>query len=422
MPLPQIVTCCLLIGAHVAPRAAMLPVRSVAVHRGRALASANERPSVDDEPSRRAETMFSADFARVGVLLTVPIAWGTYAPAVKIAYAAASEPAVPGLLLSAGQYLVAVLTLSAASALVGRPQPVVPVKSEHERDARVPLDRGTWLAGLELGSYLFVANLLQISGLVRLPTDRAAFLVQTTTLLVPLIDAAQRGGLNRLPARTWAACLLAFSGVVTMSGVSISGILAQLSGGAGVLPPTGDVLILGSALFYSMHVIRLSALAPGLDALQLAPRKAACELLLAAATLFTLTVLLPGLPLTLEIRAFAAEVLQLDGRALALLAGAAVWMGAVTTGYTMWAQSYGQGGKVSAPAASLIYTSQPLWSAAFAYALLGETLLPSEAAGGALVIGGVLLGATAPDPWAEAAATTGASAKRSGEDGDTPFP
>jgi drug/metabolite transporter (DMT)-like permease len=276
--LPLTLCACLLLGAPAhglaaRPRVrAMLPVRSVAVLRARTLASAElGEPDADLAQRKQLQPppteLPALDLARIGVLLTVPIAWGTYAPAVKIAYAAASEPSIPGILLSGGQYLVAVLTLSAASAIVGT-QPAAPPKSEHDRPAFVPSGRGTWLAGLELGSYLFVANLLQISGLQQVPTDRAAFLVQTTTLLVPLIDAAQRGGLGRLPARTWAACLLAFAGVVTMSGASFSGALAQLGGGAGALPPTGDLLILGSAFFYSWHVIRLSALAPGLDPLQ----------------------------------------------------------------------------------------------------------------------------------------------------------
>ena len=58
---------------------------------------------------------------------------------------------------------------------------------------------------------------------------------------------------------------------------------------------------------------------------------------------------------------------------LKTLAGAAVWTGAVTCGWTIWAQSFGQR-SVKAENANLIYTSQPLASAAFAYILLGETL------------------------------------------------
>ena len=68
----------------------------------------------------------------------------------------------------------------------------------------------------------------------------------------------------------------------------------------------------------------------------------------------------------------------------------------MTVAYTIWAQSYGQSGGISATNANLVYTTQPLWSAAFAWLLLGELLTPSEAAGG-LVIGAALWVATRED-------------------------
>lgn len=338
-----------------------------------------------------------ADIARIGVLLTVPIAWGTYAPAVKIAYAVASNPAIPGILLSAGQYVVATLTLSLVASLA-RPKAGAPLRSDAEGDDRPKGKRSKWLAAFELASYLFFANWLQIQGLTRVPADRAAFLVQTSTLVVPLLDAARRGGLGRLPARTWAASFLAFAGVVTMTGgaASLASFFSASSPPAALaLPANGDAFILGAALIYSWHVIRLSALAPDVEPLQLAPRKAASELLLASASL-ALLLAIPSLPAGGDLRAFGAELAALSAHDLALLGGAAAWMGAVTTGYTMWAQSYGQSGSVSAPVASLIYSSQPLWSAAFAYLLLGESMGRNEAAGGALIVCALLLGALAP--------------------------
>jgi drug/metabolite transporter (DMT)-like permease len=387
-------------GTHLSRPASILRARALAL--GEDARDAAEPPQ-SDEPAQVAAT--SVDLVRMGVLLSVPLAWGTYAPAVKIAYAAATEPAVPGLLLSAGQYLVAFLTLSLASAVSGGRAGAG--RQDAEPKAPPASERATWLAAFELGLYLFVANFLQISGLALVPTDRAGFLVQTTTLMVPLIDATLKGGLGRLPMRTWAACLLAFSGVVYMSG----GAAALSAIGAGGLqdgwllrlpyPGKGDCLILGSAVIYSVHVIRLSALAPRLEPLRLAPRKAASELALATVAISTLLLLLPNLPLSRQLFAFFAELQRLDGHALALLAGAAAWMGAVTTGYTIWAQTFGQGGGISAPVASIVYSSQPLWSALFAYLLLGESLAPQEAAGGTLVVAALLLGATSQMPRAD---------------------
>ncbi|KAG8464781.1 hypothetical protein KFE25_010149 [Diacronema lutheri] len=335
------------------------------------------------------------DVARIGVLLTVPLAWGTYAPAVKVAFAAASEPAVPGIALCAVQYLFAALALTAAGRFAGGGS------GARLRGAARSSSRGVWAAALELGGMLFLANVLHVAALARLPTDRAAFLVQSSTILVPLMLAAQRGGFKGVPARTWTACVLAASGVLAMS----AGSPPSATLGA---PSAGDGLALCAALIYALHVLRLSVLAPSHGPLRLATRKATCELLLASALLSALLVV-PALPAGAELRAFAAQLSAMRAPELALLAAAGAWMGAVTTGYTMWAQAYGQGGRVSAPVASLIYSSGPLWSAAFALALLGEKPRPEEAVGGALIVAALVVGA-----FAHAGRPSGALALRRG--------
>jgi drug/metabolite transporter (DMT)-like permease len=44
-------------------------------------------------------------------------------------------------------------------------------------------------AGCELGGWLFLGSSLQIYGLQLISASRAAFLVQTTTIMVPLIES-----------------------------------------------------------------------------------------------------------------------------------------------------------------------------------------------------------------------------------------
>ena len=65
-------------------------------------------------------------------------------------------------------------------------------------------------------------------------------------------------------------------------------------------------------------------------------------------------------------------------------AGEILWTGWVTCAYTIYAQSYGQR-RVGPTSANLIYTAQPIFSAIFAWALLGETLGPAGYGGGALI-------------------------------------
>jgi drug/metabolite transporter (DMT)-like permease len=225
---------------------------------------------------------------------------------------------------------------------------------------------------------------VQVKGLETIPADRGAFLVQTTTLLVPLLQALTQGGLATVPARTWGACLLAFCGVLLMGSTASDGSLS-LSFAIG----NGDLLVLGAALLYSVHVLRLSALAPGVEALRLALAKAFSEGALALGSIAFLLLLTPSLPPAREVVRFAEAFLTLDAPAQLMLAGAAAWCGAVTCGYTIWAQSYGQAGGISATNANLVYTSQPLWSSLFAWLLLGELLTPAEAAGGLAIAAAV---------------------------------
>lgn len=136
------------------------------------------------------------------ILLTVPAAWGTYAPAVKYIYDVApsdsNQPSMPGLVFSAGYYCVAALTLGILSywrdhrqadddeedvvvvmangggdgiIQQSRQQQQSDEKSIHHNkvDEIEYSSRGGW----ELGSYLFIGNALQVAGLQTVPADRA---------------------------------------------------------------------------------------------------------------------------------------------------------------------------------------------------------------------------------------------------------
>lgn len=124
------------------------------------------------------------------VLMTVPLAWGTFEPVVRYVYAI--EPPIPGLLFSPCYYLVAATALSLLSWITS--------SNEQEEALDFTANAGTRpspteatspalpiLGGLELGFYLFLGNALQVLGLKTLNSDRVAFLIQLTT--VSLIDA-----------------------------------------------------------------------------------------------------------------------------------------------------------------------------------------------------------------------------------------
>lgn len=78
------------------------------------------------------------------------------------------------------------------------------------------------------------------------------------------------------------------------------------------------------------------------------------------------------------------------GPALAVI----LWTGMIGVAYTISAQTYGQS-QVRPATANLIYTIQPICTALFAWALLGETLGPAGYLGGGLIGMAVLLVVTA---------------------------
>ena len=113
------------------------------------------------------------------ILLTVPLAWGTYAPVVKYMYNN-MEPSMPGFIFSAGYYIVAALTLGILSSLSADDSDSIVVDVDGGRVTTE--DNGnndniistiTTRGGLELGSYLFLGNGLQVVGLQTVPADRA---------------------------------------------------------------------------------------------------------------------------------------------------------------------------------------------------------------------------------------------------------
>ena len=205
------------------------------------------------------------------------------------------EPPVPGFVFSACYYtLAAVTTLFLSHQL----QPPSITSSERDEDAEslnddfsvqsiVPFE-----GGIELGLYLFIANCLQVIGLQTVESDRAGFLVQLTTVMVPVCEGIFAGSVFLIPGRTWGACVMAFLGLCIMGldgktdvvwndpGQSLFDLAFSLS--------QGDILILGAAVLYTLHVVRLGTYARQTTPMKLAASKATTESILSYALIFFL--------------------------------------------------------------------------------------------------------------------------------------
>ena len=357
------------------------------------------------------------------VLATVPCAWGTFAPVVRYVYEL--EVPLPGFVFSAGYYLVAAITLNSILFFQGKWDGNNDLKDEQKylkgiddtgTDSTVVMDTDSSpfsnmpiVGGLELGMYLFLGNCFQVIGLESVSADRAAFLVQLTTVFVPLLQAFLlsygSGQISKffqvIPLQTWFACLLAFSGVIVMEfdnggndpSASISTLVQQFTNENGNLWDSllqslsslssleiglGDISILIAAIAYTFHVVRLSKYANETTPLKLASCKATTEAILSVLLVAALWIIPSDIEIS-SISKFSGQITNFfQAYSLTTLPTqaflACLWTGWVTCAYTIYAQSFGQKRVRNPTFANLIYTTQPLFSAAFAWFLLDETL------------------------------------------------
>eukprot|EP00904_Undaria_pinnatifida_P007480 jgi/Undpi1/3862/HiC_scaffold_16.g07230.m1 len=336
------------------------------------------------------------------VLSTVPLVWGTYGPSVKYLYQMGES--TPGLVFNFACYAVSVLTLAAVAGINNAR------KREGDTAPKRPAgsDGYATRAGLELGGWLFLGGTVQVWGLELTSASRAAFLVQLTTVIVPVLEAVLRR--QKLKPQVWLACAMATLGValVSLGGVIPPGVdaikfvagsfsaarLAPSGIWAGIMSGNfrGDLLVALSAVFYSLHVVRLGVHVSKVDTLSLARAKALAELGFSA-----LSVLIAA-AIGGQADNFGrfASALASKPDLLLVFAAVVVWNGALTSAYAMWAQTRGQA-SVAPSEANLVYSLQPLWSTLFAVVILKESFRGVEAAGAALVLLSLFLATTQYD-------------------------
>uniref|UniRef100_A0A7S3P932 EamA domain-containing protein n=1 Tax=Amphora coffeiformis TaxID=265554 RepID=A0A7S3P932_9STRA len=336
------------------------------------------------------------------VLVSVPFAWGTFEPAVRYVYDVA--PQIPTLVFSVAYYAVAVMGLSAV---------LVFENSKNSGELQGFDAEKSVSGGIELGTYLFLGNAFQVFGLRTVASDRAAFLLQLTTIFVPFLQAFLARSMTTISTRVWAASVMALAGVGV---IALDG-KADLSSGIDVLSSDltdfslsgGDLLIVGAAVLYTFHCVRLELYAKTTSAVRLAFTKAVTEMSLSLAAAMSLvvcsnvlssddednTLLVSCISSGNSIKSFISDFLDTllqseAGVGVLAAAAATTWIGLMTVAYTICAQSYGQK-YVKAATANLIYTTQPLYTAFFAWLVLGETLGPLGYTGGVIILLAVLL-------------------------------
>jgi len=310
---------------------------------------------------------------RIARLLTVPLAWSTYSPVVKAAYAVPHAPN-PLVLLTFFQFVSysALLLLGVVTARMR---------------AGASSDNPSLRAGAEIGLWLFLGKVLQMLGLQRTEAARAGFFIELSVLLVPLTEALLLG--RRLSPRVWTACGFSAIGFATIFG---GGLLA--GGGAGDVVMKGrllgDVMVAAAAAMYTTQILRMgkhSRTRRG-RILPLARAAAGAELIYSLVT-------------TLALASFGALGSSFGNWAGALtppevqtLLVVVLWIGLIPCTFGgVWAQGSSQA-SIPPSVAQVFYSLQPIFGAGLSALILHEKIETEEFVGGGLILLAAVLAAT----------------------------
>jgi drug/metabolite transporter (DMT)-like permease len=279
-----------------------------------------------------ARTRLIADLA----LLVVAGFWGLTFPLGKIVLSS----------LGPFTYLAARFLIGAALLVVA-----VPV-------ARLAMPAGQWRTALAVGLVFFLGYALQTVGLGLTTASKTAFITGLTTAFVPVVSAVWMrlapppGVLAGVAAATVGLGLLTLNDAVRVN--------------------AGDLLVLGCAVLFALHIVLVGRLARSMDPVPFA----------------TAQVLPIGL---LSAVAASAAESPLTGLAAASgpVWGMVVFMAVTGTVFALLVQIWAQR-VTTASHTGLMFAFEPVAAALAAYLILGEVPTARQAAGAALILAGIV--------------------------------
>ena len=219
-----------------------------------------------------------------------------------------------------------------------------------------PLTRRQILRGGVLGVFLFAGFVAQTVGLTMTTASKSAFITGMMVVFVPLLQVVIERRAPRIGN---------LAGVVVVTAG-----LWLLTSPAGAAPGTGDILTLVCAVLFAVYIVYIDLVAHEMSALQLTFIQMASNAVFAVAASAAFDTLPAHVP---------------SGTVVALL-----YLTIFATLVTTFMQTRYQ--KETSPTrAAVIFTIEPVVAAVIAAIVLGEQIGIMGAAGGGLIIGGVLL-------------------------------
>lgn len=231
-----------------------------------------------------------------------------------------------------------------------------------EGEIRTPGQTGFWkrnrtlaLSGLLCGVLLGGGSLLQQAGIQTVSPGKAGFLTALYIVLVPVLGIF--GG-RRPGAKVWLAVPVALMGTWLLS------VREDFSAAP------GDLLVIASALFFSLHILAVDRVSHRVDGVRLS-----CVQFFVAGVLSTVLALFLETPRWEDLLAAWGPLL---------------YTGVLSSGVAYTLQILGQKG-TDPTVASLVLSLESVFAALAGWVVLGQPLSPRELAGCALVFGAVVL-------------------------------
>lgn len=208
--------------------------------------------------------------------------------------------------------------------------------------------------GLALGVLYGSGQILQTWGLGHTSASMSGFITGLYVVFTALFAAVLLR--HRLHARTWVGVCLAVAGlgVLTLSGVSIG---------------IGELLTLGAALIYGLHIVGLGAWSTAQDAVGMTIVQLAVVSLIAT---------IAALPQGFTLPDRGTDWLSV------------LYMAVVAGGLAMLAQTWAQAHLPTTPSA-IVMSTEPVFAAVFAVMFGGESIALRLVVGGALVVAAMQL-------------------------------
>ena len=238
---------------------------------------------------------------------------------------------------------------------------------------------GLWSAAFWLGLWNVASQGLLTVGLTMTSSSvRASFLAQSSVVITPLISVL--GGQAVKPS-VWGGAVVAIVGLLILS--STDGDVGNVDTGYGLSGSnTGDLLVLGCAVCWSMYLFQFGQIAHRFDKISLQSATCAIRCGMYIAWFLIAAIILRskegnhGLLKTMQSMWLGWQ----DLRAWGLLLFSAVGSGALAG----LLQQKGQA-TLSASEANIILSSEPIWAGMLAWLFLGELLSPKENLGGLII-------------------------------------